>query len=259
MSVSLAQQNDAITQLPKMYQLYKNIKSKLHRRTSNGLQTGLHTGFLLELSTLLDEKEIMKGNIKLIKRQLRNADTQELKDKLEKELKDEKKKMKMYKKKIEQRKVDIEKVKNEMRKLKDKIKNFESKLSGDELGEMRGRFSFTEATFRIPELESLNQRMSTDVNPDNSLLADEDLDMSMSQRDVNSMDPEDYVDFMLGQSGGKRKTMKRKTWKKHSKKHAKKSMKAKKHAKKSMKAKKHSKKHAKKSMKGKKHSGVKKL
>lgn len=244
MSTPLAEQNDAISQLPQMYDLYKKLKSKLFRRNSSGR----NSGFLFELNTLLDEKDILKGNIKIIKRQFRNADTQELKDKLEKELKDEKNMRKLYKKKIEQRKVDIEKVKNEMRKLKDKIKNFESKLSQDDVDQMRASYSFMEATFRIPELESLNQRMRTDVNPDNTMLADEDLEMSMTQTNVNSMDPEDYVDFMLGQSGGKRKTMKRKGAKKHGKKHTKKSMKAKKH----------SKKHGKKSMKGKKHRSVRK-
>ena len=247
MSAPLAEQNDAISQLPQLYDLFKKFKSKLFRRTSSGPSRG----FLLDLANLFDEKEIIKGNIEIIKRELRNADSQELKEKLEKELKDEKKMMKLYKKKIEQYKLDIEKVKNEMRKLKDKIKNFESKLSGDDLDEMRGRFGITEITFHIPESEGLNERMSTDVNPDNTLLADEDLDMSMTQTNVNSMDPEDYVDFMLGQSGGKRKTMKRKGSKKHGKKHAKKSMKAKKH----------SKKHGKKSMKGKKgkkYGGVRK-
>ena len=83
---------------------------------------------------------------------------------------------------------------------------------------MRGSHGVSEATFRIPESANLNERMSPDVS---------------EMTDENSMDPEDYIDFMLGQSGGKRKTMKRKGGgKKH--------------------------KSVRKSMKGKKHKGVKK-
>ena len=153
MTGTLEEQNDSLHQLPNLYNLYTLYKEKLFRLNSSG--QGI--GFYPNLKLLFEDINTINQEIKQLETSIENVDSNDIKEELEEKLEDKKNVRERYKIKAGESNLEIENVLEELEIFEDKINNFESNLRKRDLDMLRMRHNFTDASFRIPIMHSLEQ------------------------------------------------------------------------------------------------------